>query len=431
MEAIRIIREMREATHEHQPRFIVFENVFGVLSSANGRDFQKILSEITQTDIPMPLQGKWANAGVVLSDGVTVEYRVIDSQFWSVPQRRRRLLLIGDFRNGRDRQQILFKPESLYRYLTPGGAPWERTAVHAKRSTCPTVTVLNDQGGNFIDVEKSEVSPTLRTEMRGNMPVITMRMREGCDGSNAPLVSVHPTVCGTLCGGGAGLSRPAGMASETDLCVVTEAESNKKVCGTICAKTAAPNGMCNEADMCVLHCKENLFSFQGFGDYAPADTSKTILKNDKSSTCDLVTYCLAGNMIGRQEKNGPTGNGVNENICFSLTAADKHAIASVDCRNYKEVGNKSGTLQAKSTGGYSLNFMNPIRNGYIVRRLTPTECERLMNFPDGWTAFGHDGKAICDSARYQLLGNSIVTSVAAYVLAGIAEQLLCETEVED
>jgi DNA (cytosine-5)-methyltransferase 1 len=101
----------------------------------------------------------------------------------------------------------------------------------------------------------------------------------------------------------------------------------------------------------------------------------------------------------------------------------QQAVASVDCRNLYENGEISGTLQSKSTGGHSLNYQNPIRAGYVIRRLTPTECERLMSFDDGYTAIGHDGKVMSDSARYQMLGNSIVVNVLAYIMQNVAKYL--------
>jgi site-specific DNA-cytosine methylase len=80
-----------------------------------------------------------------------------------------------------------------------------------------------------------------------------------------------------------------------------------------------------------------------------------------------------------------------------------------------------GTLQDKP--GYSLNYQNPVRTGYIVRRLTPTECERLQGYPDGWTAFDELGKPISDTKRYQMLGNSVAVPCVAYILQGMARQL--------
>lgn len=63
-------------------------------------------------------------------------------------------------------------------------------------------------------------------------------------------------------------------------------------------------------------------------------------------------------------------------------------VASVDCRNFREGGEINGTLQAKESGGQSLNLNNTVRQNMVVRRLTPMECERLQGFPDGWTDIG-------------------------------------------
>jgi DNA (cytosine-5)-methyltransferase 1 len=175
-----------------------------------------------------------------------------------------------------------------------------------------------------------------------------------------------------------------------------------------------------------------------------------------------VAYCLQGNMIGRQDHNGPCGGGVSEELAYTVTATDvggvaalfkrqrsdsyaennvagtqtanqckgetdlvcenRLGVAAVDCRNYKELGEVSGTLRAKDAPGYSLNFQNPVHTGYIVRRLLPVECVRLQGYPDGWTEFGHDGKPISDTRRYQMLGNSVAVPCVAYILLGITEQ---------
>jgi DNA (cytosine-5)-methyltransferase 1 len=103
-------------------------------------------------------------------------------------------------------------------------------------------------------------------------------------------------------------------------------------------------------------------------------------------------------------------------------------ISAVDCRNYREIGDMSGTLQAKNKPGYSLSY--PVRAGYIVRRLTPTECERLQGFPDGWTRFGHDGAEISDTRRYQMLGNSVAVPCVAHILEGIAARIAADAGKE-
>jgi DNA (cytosine-5)-methyltransferase 1 len=92
-------------------------------------------------------------------------------------------------------------------------------------------------------------------------------------------------------------------------------------------------------------------------------------------------------------------------------------VAAIDCRSHVETEELSGTLQAKSTGGYSLNYQNPVRIGYTVRRLTPLEAERLQGFPDNWTEGGSD------TARYKACGNSIALPPLEFIMRRIAEVL--------
>lgn len=103
--------------------------------------------------------------------------------------------------------------------------------------------------------------------------------------------------------------------------------------------------------------------------------------------------------------------------------------SSVDCRNFREGGEVNGTLQAKESGGQSLNLNNTIRQNMVVRRLTPMECERLQGFPDHWTDIGEwiDGKGKkhkdADSPRYKALGNSIALPFWDWMLRRMARYL--------
>ena len=90
-------------------------------------------------------------------------------------------------------------------------------------------------------------------------------------------------------------------------------------------------------------------------------------------------------------------------------------VAELDRRNACENGDMCGTLQ-KGTSGSSLNSIHPIRNGLLIRRLTPLECERLQNFPNRWTAL----TGLSDSARYKALGNSVAIPCVKYVMRGLA-----------
>jgi len=144
-------------------------------------------------------------------------------------------------------------------------------------------------------------------------------------------------------------------------------------------------------------------------------------------TCSKVGFAQTGygvlkEGVGVLRANGGDSGGGSESLIVT-SDTPQHTVAAVDCRNHRETGEVSGTLQAKENGSYSLNYQNPVRTGYIVRRLTPTECERLQGYPDGWTAIGHDGQEISDTRRYQMLGNSVAIPCVAYILSGIAAQI--------
>jgi len=128
LEAIRIIEEMRCATESKYPKYALWENVPGALSSGKpkGSDFKAVLEAFTKTEIPMPDTGKWANAGMVWplpreaarpcnlagSNGVNIAWRVLDAQYWGVPQRRRRIFLVASY-GEQCPGEILFIEEGL------------------------------------------------------------------------------------------------------------------------------------------------------------------------------------------------------------------------------------------------------------------------------------------------------------------------------
>lgn len=135
-EAIRIIREMREATNGKYPRFFVWENVPGAFSSNKGLDFKAVLEEIGKTSIPMPVNGKWANAGLVELPSCEIAWRVLDAQYWGVPQRRRRIFLVTDFATSeRCAGEILFESEGLLGNTTESGGKEKNTPPDIKGST--------------------------------------------------------------------------------------------------------------------------------------------------------------------------------------------------------------------------------------------------------------------------------------------------------
>ena len=112
--AVDLVRRMRERTAGKYPRFFVWENVPGAFSSNRGMDFQAVLEEIGESKIPMPQGNRWAPAGLVQFPGAEIAWRVLDAQYWGVPQRRRRIFLVADFA-AYDRRagEILFESQSV------------------------------------------------------------------------------------------------------------------------------------------------------------------------------------------------------------------------------------------------------------------------------------------------------------------------------
>ncbi|MFQ6975614.1 MAG: DNA cytosine methyltransferase [Oscillibacter sp.] len=117
-QAIRIIREMREATNGLFPAIAVWENVMGAFSSNDRMDFRAVLSAFTDTDVSMPASGRWAGAGMVRGRTPDLCWRLMDAQHWSSPRlaRRQRIFLVADF-GGRRSHEILLSPAQCSHFL--------------------------------------------------------------------------------------------------------------------------------------------------------------------------------------------------------------------------------------------------------------------------------------------------------------------------
>ena len=146
--AVDIVRQMRRATDGEKPRFFVWENVPGAFSSNHRRDFQAVLEEIGQAEVPMPKSGRWADAGLVRTHTCDIAWRVLDAQYWGVPQRRKRIFLVADFaETGRRAAEILFEPEGVQGDTPQGEGTRKGTAAGAQSGAGTASLGLNDQGG--------------------------------------------------------------------------------------------------------------------------------------------------------------------------------------------------------------------------------------------------------------------------------------------
>ncbi|MGF0128081.1 DNA cytosine methyltransferase [Selenomonas bovis] len=299
IKSVEIFRQMRVASDGEYPRFFVWENVPGAFSSNRGEDFQAVLAEIGQADVPMPRNRKWAPAGLAKFPKCDIAWRTLDAQFWGVPQRRRRIFLVADFaKEGRCAAEILF-------------------------------------------IEKG---------VRGN--------------------------------------HEEGRESREETAAVA-------------------------------------------GDSAQASS-----------------WCIAGNIINRKDKNGGHHLGVDKDVSFTLNTIDRHAVFSEDEKTYsvQAIGHiveseKSSTLAArdyksprnfveyqKEVPLYDISHLSdgvreiPKETDDVrtVRRLTVTECERLQGLPDGYTDVPLNGKPASESERLKAIGNGMAQPCADFVLRQLA-----------
>ena len=452
MEAVRIIKEMREKTNGQRPTFAVWENVPGAFSSNKGADLRCVLEELIkivepQAVMPEIPKGGWAYADCYVGDGWSIAYRTFDAQYIRTAQRRRRIYLVLDLR-GERAGEILFERESLRRYITPcaeakeeasadvrGGSAAddsegkcavgfplgfrpENVRLYDERSTTlcngtrPDFTVgVIEKKGAVYSVENHPADSRVNVDDSGKVQTLTSRM--GTGGGNVPMV-MEPKVYGIS------PYDSNGMKSENPHSGFYEADTSR----TLDANGGNPS--CNQGGMAIVEPKVIALDRASFNQGENAKYDFEISDSGKNST---------------------------------LVAKGSSAVCYVDTTHADDVvriDNVTAPLQARDYKGGKL-----VQQEYIVRRLTPTECARLQGFPDKW---GHirkaedftdeewtfwarvrntyaklNGKAVkfysktqmikwynklhTDSAEYKMWGNGIALPCALYVMEGIAEAL--------
>ena len=160
--------------------------------------------------------------------------------------------------------------------------------------------------------------------------------------------------------------------------------------------------------------------YKGPLDVAPTLSARTGTGGNNLPLVDDTPLCIAGNVIDRQPQNGGNGNGVSEDLSYTITTTDRHAVFArqrVDVFQEDDVVSTQSARQYKDATDLVYDSSKPF--AYLIRRLTPLECERLQGFPDGWT----DIPGASDSARYKALGNSVAIPCVDYIMHGVAAAL--------
>lgn len=370
MEMIRVIKEMRDTTNGEYPKFAIWENVRGALSSNNGEDFRCVLEEfahIVEADatIPKPSEkgGKWSKSGAISGNGWSLAWRLFDAQYWGVPQRRQRIALVMDF-GGQRAAKILFERTGVPGNSDESIPTWQGAARIAEKCIVGNDRVVGEKSfcivGNMIDREtnmngtgvKEDTAFTIKTIDR-NAVAYTLKIRSGCEGGGkGALVQIEKSA--TL----------STLQDQTLICL---------------------------ADNTSLHNSKQKISPVVFESHS--QDARYTQQGDTSPACTAQWGTGGNNMPLVAEKKAFAMQRIGE-------YKESEQASTMKSRDYKDATDLIAEKETKNLQ-------------WIVRRLTPVECERLQGFPSGWTDIGEwvdeNGKKHkpADSPRYKALGNSI------------------------
>ena len=470
MDQVRIVKEMRAEDERRgvsddfiRPRYLVWENVPGAFSSANGEDFRAVIEEIVHIKdstchVPRPDTGRWESAGAaILGDQFSLAWRVLDAQYWGVAQRRRRIFLVADF-GGLTAPKILFEQERLLGDPAEGQGQGKGVTTTAGNSSA-------DSGGSRVAEEKQvdifafhinqrEETINLNGISGALMATTNMQMQtfvaegmrkfesaekeEEClclNDQGGERMDVSVDITATL---------RAGMSGHPPLVMgIQQGSAGTEEIPDPALTEEAETGGNNQQILFENHGIDARYT--GPHEVAPTMSARYGTGgNNVPLVSDMPeSYCIAGNIIDREVQNGGDGLGCQPDISYTLTSADRHAVfsrqrsdeflqnrvtATQSARQHKDATdlvcepyqNTVGTIGYTDHKGINNQYVSEdkciVENRRLIRRLTPLECERLQGFPDHWT----DIPGASDSARYKALGNSVAIPCVDFVLRGIA-----------
>ena len=434
-EAIRIVKEMREATNGKYPRYIVWENVPGAFSSNKGEDFKAVLTEICKVkdeQVSISKPAKWENAGRIMGDGYSVAWRLLDAQYWGVPQRRQRIYLVADF-DGGSAGKILFESEGLSGYSAQGFKSWQNAANGITEG-------VGETGGQDSLMFENHSQDT---RYRGPLAVAqTVSSTYGTGGNNQPFVVQTPKTLKVRCGcegGGKGalvqdnlsatlstnndqtLFQPRAygvcaknsnsMKSDNPNSGFYEADTSR------CLDANGGNPTCNQGGIAVIEGNGSRPSHRGDGykesdvmytlnateqhavafaevhatlsaNDGPKGPSSQMMKNPEENFVGEVSYGI-GRPAMNQGYNAKFSFQIEEEVEPTLVASGASGVAHPRFSSSKASFFTEANEECANTL-VATDYKDPpiVNDGdeidYIVRRLTPTECARLQGFPDWW-----------------------------------------------
>lgn len=408
------------------PAIIFWENVPVVLNTKDNA-FGCFLAGLAGEDGELkPAGKKWTNAGCVFGPKRAVAWRVLDAQYFGLAQRRKRVFVVASARDDFNPAEVLFEFDGLRRDIAPG-----------RNSRKTTTTDAQSGIGSGSNPETVTTSFTPSSFAQYSEGVGTLRANGGdLGGGSESIVTTYN-------------KKSVGSGSNSELMATLCATDNDKW---------GSNQWVNEGKAIIEHSK-SVYEMhaqdarvQNVGDVLP-----TMSATYGSGGGNIpVTYGIAENIINRQDHNGGNGIGSQEELQYTLNATGVHGIATMsdvagtlDASYYKGQGSRQGgerefvahafKMRSGCDGGgkgylgqdekaftISTHQDQQIFQQMAVRRLTPTECERLQGFPDGYTQIPWRKKPAVDcpdGPRYKALGNSWAVPVVTWIGERILKQL--------
>lgn len=435
-----LMLKFAELAYTTGAKWVVWENVPGVLSSGNGADFGCLLSSLAGWDVPTPAEG-WRNSGIVRERAghFGLAWRILDAQYTrvdgfprAIPQRRRRVWVVGHIGGWTHSAQVLLESHGLLGNTPPSRKTGQGTSAGVAfgpggakptdvASTldckCKDGPIRNQEGIGICDLC---INDSRITESGNMAPTITSRA--GTGGGNLPLVTgtfIKERHDKFVQGESASTLRAHDGKEFSDLVVLNDQggskiDISKNVTGTLRAQSKG-----HEPLVMGFHPKPSAKA-SGLG--CAEELAPTL------GTCDdhavlCKTYSIQGAATRENVKSGPDGAGIKEGVAYTLEArSEVQMVAEV-----KMIRMRSGCEGAEKGALIGDNLSHTLATAndqtlvdrMAVRRLTPTECERLMGFPDGWTNIQNGTKPTPDSVRYKACGNSWARNEAEWVMGRI------------
>jgi len=381
----------------YRPNWLVWENVPGVLSSADGRDFGSLLGGLA-----------------ILGYGFA--YRVLDAQYFGVAQRRKRVFVVGYLGDWRPAAAVLFERHSLQGHPAPS----------------------REKGKSFA-ASIASGAPISDYDVAGTLDKGTPGRGIGHNGNyDSQVVSV-----GSLCAR-TGQSISVQDVAQGHLMPVMHSEISPAL------KARDHKGPSSDGDgdgdgailvpmqpipLNSMNCfrSPDADASTGCGIGEGGEAMFTITKANSHAVAQPISYGIPGNWIGRKPENGGNATEPMYDIAPCLTSADKHGVAQpipFDTTQITSKANYSKPQPGDPCHPLAAGAHAPtVAQSMAVRRLTPVECERLQGFPDRYTDIQPKGKATPDGPRYKALGNSMAVPVMAWIGKRIQEvDVICKTQ---